>query len=435
MKKYRKIAKKRQTPGRRWHVPPPLIHGPETLEGAAILNEWTDGAGVVLWQAFRDTMLWTTTDLESRAFAFAPAAAAGNPDTPRELVDDPNGPEVVKALGALRQIVANPVGVKEEQVARACRTLSEWAAAKGKNGTALAFAQNAALAANGNAAAAHWAATIARRTNDHARAESWFRRAVALARQSRDWRMYSLSFGGLGNLYFRRGNLPAARRLHTRALRGARRGGMRREQALALHDLFVVAIDTGNTGEAERLARQALEAFGNRSPRLHILAHDVAYFWLEQGHSARALSVFKAVLSLLERPIDRLLVLANIARAAGGTGDRPTVDAAVARIDNLIMDPQLRIAAGRALLEVARGYFALGSYDRAEVAALGSLASATEFREAKIQFAAESLIGAIRERGTATVAGKAPAETSTDYGDDLAADFVKALETMAGATH
>ncbi len=434
MKKHRKFANKRQAPGRQWHVPPPLIHGPETLEGAAILNEWSDGAAVLLWQSFRDVMLWATTEPESRAEAFAPGTPVTRLDTPRDLVDDPNGPEVMKALGALKQLVANPGEAKEEQVSRACRTLSEWAAAKGKNGTALAFAQNAALAASGNAAAAYWVATIARRTNDHARAESWFRRAVALARQSRDWRIYSISFGGLGNLYFRRGNLPAARRLHTRALRGARRGGMRREQALALHDLFVVAIDTGNSGEAERLARQALEAFGNRSPRLHILAHDVAYFWLEQGHSARALSVFRAVLTLLERPIDRLLVLANIARAAGGTGDRPMVDAAVARIDSLIMDPQLRIAAGRALLEVARGYFALGSYDRAEVAALGSLASATEFREAKIQFAAESLIGAIREKEAATVVESVPIEASIGYGDELAADFVKALETMAGAT-
>src|SRR5690606_947287 len=119
-------------------------------------------------------------------------------------------------------------------------------------------------------------ATVAGRLNDHARAEGWFRRAVGLARQSRDWRMYSRSFSGLGNLYTRRGNLPAARRLHTRALRGARRGGMRREQAAALHDLFIVSAETGNIWEAERLARQALEAFGTRNRRIHALAHDVA---------------------------------------------------------------------------------------------------------------------------------------------------------------
>src|SRR5690606_36558621 len=137
-----------------------------------------------------------------------------------------------------------------------------WAYEKGRYNTALAFAQNAALANSTNAAAAYWVASIAGRMNDHARAEGWFRRAIGRARQSRDWRMYSVSFGGLGILYIRRGNLPAARRLHTRALRGARRGGMRREQAAALHDLFIVAAETGNIGEAERLARHALEAFG-----------------------------------------------------------------------------------------------------------------------------------------------------------------------------
>src|SRR5690606_12400347 len=160
---------------------------------------------------------------------------------------------------------------REDQVARACRQISEWADDEGRLATAFAFAQDAALASRDSAAAAFWVATVAVRLNDHARAEVWFRRAIGLARQSRDWRMYSRSFGGLGNLYIRRGNLPGARRLHTRALRGAKRGGMRREQAATLHDLFGVAVELGSIPEAERIARQALEAYGTRNRRVHVL--------------------------------------------------------------------------------------------------------------------------------------------------------------------
>jgi len=433
MKKRRNNTQDGQTPRRRWHVPPPLIHGSETLEGGAILSEWSDGPGVAFWQASRDVMLWATTAPEDRERVFASGATTPWWAAAARNLEESGASDVGAALASLQRLGAARGELRDDQVAAACRVISEWAARNSRPHTALAFAQNAALANRGNAAAALWVGTIAGRLNDHARAEGWFRRAVALARQSRDWRMYSLAFGGLGNLYIRRGNLPAARRLHTRALRGARRGGMRREQALALHDLFVVAIDTGNSHEAERLARQALAAFGTRNPRIHILAHDVAYFWLEQGHYGRAFSVFRAVLPLVEDGVERVFVLANIARAAGGLGDRHTLDGAVARIDQAIMEPQRRHAAGRALLEVARGYFSLGSYDRAEVTALGALASATEFREAKVQFAAEALLAAIREKEAATPAIPA-AQPATAPGDELAADFVRALETAAGAT-
>ena len=245
---------------------------------------------------------------------------------------------------------------------------------------ALRALEDAALAARGSAAAAFWVATLAGRMNDHARAEGWFRRAVGLARQNQDWRLYSQAFSGLGNLYIRRGNLPAARRLHTRALRGARRGGMRREQASALHDLFVVAVELGNATEAEKLARQALEKCGTRDDRVHALAHDVAYFWMEQGNFGRALSVFQAVLPLIDKPIERVFVLANIVRAAGGVGDMGGARSAAGKVEQLLTDPVLKPATARALIEVGRGFFSLEDYAAAEGAARRAMISATEER-------------------------------------------------------
>lgn len=387
---------------------------------------------MILWQLHRDAFLWITTDPENRDKLFLENS---NP-TPVFTHFSSDAEQIGESVEVLQRLSSGRGMPGEDELADACRAISRWAYEKGKFTTALAFAQNAALTAAESAADSHWVATIAARVNDHPRAEGWFRRALGLARRSSDWKMYSRSFSGLGNLYIRRGNLPAARRLHTRALRGARRGGMRSEQASALHDLFVVAIETGNNTEAEKLARQAFEAFGRRNRRLHILAHDVAYFWMENGHFARALPVFQAVLPLVDHEVERTLVLANLARAAGGAGERSVFNKAVDDVEYAISLPEIRkTAAARALLEVARGYLSLQEYDEAESAALSALASATANREAKVRFAAESVLGSIRERSAtmapmSTTLDSAPAE----FGDQLAADFVQTLETIAGAT-
>jgi tetratricopeptide (TPR) repeat protein len=436
MKNRRRYTSKRPVPTRRWHIPPPLMHGPEPLEGGAILQDFPGALGVVLWQAYRDAALWGTTHPDLRVEAFANPPAAGY----REAVEDVLGSEedsrLKSGLRQLLDLVADPASAKEEQVARACRQLSDWAFEQGRFNTALAFAQDAALAARSNAAAAYSAALVAARLNDHARAEAWFRRAIGLARRSRDWRVYARSFTGLGNLYVRRGNLPAARRLHTRALRGARRGGMRREQAAALHDLFTVAIETGTTAEAERLARQALEAFGTRNRRIHVLAHDVAYFWMEQGHFARALAVFQAVLPVIDLPGEKVFALGNIVRAAGGVGDAPIAEAARAKLEQMLAQPELSSSAGRVLVEVARGFRSLGQIERAEQIARAAMESAAEHREHKALFAAEALLASIREPAPVSpVPAPTPdrVTTSDPGGDELAADFVRTLQAVAGA--
>lgn len=419
-------------PSRRWHIPPPLIHGAESLEGGAILKEWNGELSVVLWQAFRDVMLWTNSDSRHRSELFA--QSEGQPDETfqglRGVADEP----VESAIETLRGLSREPTHVREDRIARASRRISEWAVEKGRMQTALAFAQNAALAARNDPAAAFWVATIAVRLNDSARAEVWFRRAIGLARRSRNWRMYSRAFSGLGNLYMRRGNFPSARTLHIRALRGARRGGMRREQATALHDLFGVAVETGNAAEAERLAAQALKAYGTRSGRVHVLAHDLAYFWMERGQFRRAFSVFSAVLPLVDKPIERLFVLADICRAAGGMGATETVRDAAEEVSALIATADLQQGAARALLEVARGFVSLDDPERAEAAARRAIFFAERFREGKIRFAAEALIDSLAQPApeAQTVPGDAPA--TEDSSDRLAEDFVRTLETIAGTT-
>ena len=431
MKARRRSATKSRASTRRWHIPPPLIHGSETLEGGAILQEWGNELGVVLWQASRDVLLWATTEPHLRAQTFSSQSI--HPSLAGQIDDSRADPRLRTAFALFDQIVQNPEAVREEQVARACRLISEWADEEGRLETALSFAQNAALASHGDAAAAFWVGTVAVRLNDHARAEVWFRRAIGLARRARDWRMYSRAFGGLGNLYMRRGNLPAARRLHTRALRGARRGGMRREQAAALHDLFGVAVETGQTTEAERFARHALEAYGTRNTRLNVLAHDVAYFWMENGHFERALAVFTAVLPLIDVPFERMFVLADIARAAAGVGKVSLAEEAAEEVWKLAAEAELEHGAARTLLDLARGYVMLGDADKAEAAARKAIEFAGTFREGKVQFAAEALLDSLAA-GTPAEEVLSPVRSAEPApGDTLAAEFVRTLETIAGA--
>lgn len=434
MKKRRPSVAKRRDTSRRWHIPPPLIHGPETLEGGGILNEWNNELGVLLWQASRDAMLWATSFPEDRGLVYARAPQTDAQSALDVYASGESDRRLHAGLHRLQQLVEVPADARDHQISNACRQISEWAHERGRPATALAFAQGAALVARTDPTAAFWVATLAVRMNDHARAEVWFRRAIGLARQARDWRMYSRAFSGLGNLYMRRGNLPAARRLHTRALRGARRGGMRREQAAALHDLFAVAVETATPQEADRLARQALEAYGTRNRRVYVLAHDVAYHWMEQGYFTRALTIFQAVLPLIDRPLERLLVFANLARAAGGTGDVGLADEAADEVSRLVAETELESGVARALLEVARGHLSLGNLDKSRAAAADALQSAIRFREGKVRFAAESLLQTIDSprlhSSAAVVDGDGPAAP----GDVLAADFVRALETIAGAT-
>jgi tetratricopeptide (TPR) repeat protein len=415
---------------RRWHIPPPLLHGAAPLEGGELLGELPPHLAVLLWQVYRDVLLWSRTPAQERGALFPGGAAAGR----EAALGGPGLPrEVAGAVGELTQVLAAPAEVRPETVARACRTLARWAEEEALFATAVAFATTASLSAPADPEAAHEAGRLARLLGDHARSEVWYRRAVGIARRARDWRLYSRSFRGLGNLYLHRGNLPGARRLQIRALRGARRGGMRAEQAQALHDLFCIEVATGNYTDADRFAALAVEAYGRRNARLPALANDVAYSWMEQGHFARALPVLESVLPLLEKPSERVLVKANIARAAAGTGDlhyfrRTTADV----LETIDRGPHDDVEA-RALLEIALGASLLGEWSLALDAAERTMSVASRRAEAKIRLMGEAVADAARRRkpAAAPTAGSGP---ELGRGDALASAFVTNLRSRAAVT-
>jgi tetratricopeptide (TPR) repeat protein len=405
------------------------VHGPEPLEGGSILEELQSELGALLWQSLRDVMLWAETPPEGREGLFAPESGGRREAALNRVAAE----EIEPALRALGSLVANPAGASPVVIARACADIARWAEGREALRTAMAFAQDAALAEPADPDAAFTVARLAVRIADHARAEVWFRRAIGLARQAHDWRRYSRAFSGLGNLYMMRGNLPAARRFHIRALRGARRGGVRAEQAAALHDLFGVAIETGRGSEAERYAREAAIAYGSRNPRLAVLAHDVAYFWMQEGHFARSLAVFQAVLPLIDQPVERLFVEADLMRAAAGAGETALASRTAAEVWEKASRPELSAGAPRALLELGNGALQLRDLDLADRAANRALQLATERREGKTRLAAEALQQAVQAARAAT-RPPAPLSTAEHNGgpaDALAEELIRTLRELA----
>jgi tetratricopeptide (TPR) repeat protein len=332
-------------------------------------------------------------------------------------------------LRMLAAICRDPQAAREEEVLVACSDISRWAEGQEKLGTAISLAQAGALAAPANAAAGFRVGQLARRKAEYARAESWFRRVIGLGRQAKDWASYAEAFLGLGSLYSQRGNVPAARRFHIRGLRAARRHGMRDIQGRALHELFVLAGDGVPPADALSYARAAFKAYGPTHSRLPVLAHDLAYFWMQRGRFAQALSVFQGLLPHIADPCERMQTIADIGRAAGGAGMRAEFDEAWDELWSYAGDWHTRAGAAQALLDMARGAASLKDWARAERAATTARDVATRREEARVVLQADALLDSVSRKRNLDTAHPAAGTEEEAESEGLAADL---LRTLAG---
>jgi tetratricopeptide (TPR) repeat protein len=405
----------------RWHVPPALVQGGESLEGVQVLEEVEGGLGLLLWETYRDVVLWAGTHPDERAELFAVGAHAARLADVRAAGVEGG---LARALEAAAVVLENPAGADELEVMGACRQAADWAEQHQLLSTAVTLAAAAAVAAPANAAAAFRVGQIARSHGEGARAETWFRRAIGLGRQARDWQSYAEAFLGLGSLYRERGNYPAARRLYVRGLRAARRHAMREVQARALHDLFRIAVETGPPAEAQELARLAFRAYGPRSPRLPGLAHDVAYHWMSEGRFAPALEVFRVVLPHLADEGERLHCAGNLGRAAGACGDRAGFDGGWERVWEAEREWERVPGAAQALLELAQGASSLRDWTRAERAAERARELAQRRGMGQVVIASDAVLDAVRRKRAMTIAA---AEPLTGDAEELKTDLVRSL--------
>jgi tetratricopeptide (TPR) repeat protein len=411
---------------RRWRVPPPLTRGTELLEGSEVLSELTGALAVVVWKSLRNVTLWAETPPQEQAGLFVRGAQE---QRLAEILALDADPALREPLETIATLLGNPAAVRREQLSLACRALAQWAERRQAAGTALAFAQAAALVSPGEAVLAYRVGRLARGRGEDARAESWFRRTIMLSRQSGDWHPYALAYLSLGNLCAQRGNLPLARRCHLKAFRAGRRHGYREVQGFALHNLFGVAMETQEASTAQRFALQAFHAYGPNHMRIPALAHDVACFWMREGEFDRALPVFRAVLPHLPESDERALAIANLARAAGGAGSLELFEESRRRAHaDLDARGQNRLAA-QALLALARGGSSLGLWDQVEADAARALALATERGEGQIRFEAESLLDRMRSGRVAVRTSEEEVGAVPDpQADGFAEELVRALE-------
>lgn len=403
---------------RRWRVPPVLTQGPEVFEGLGVLEEVPGEGGIVLWQALRDATLWAEAAPEVRPGLFQRrgARAGASPALPAELAP---------AVRELHALAASAGSGDPARVAAACRVVAGWADERGLLSTALAFTQASALADPMDAEAACEVARLARRRAEEARAETWYRRTVAVARQRGDWATYARAFLGLGSLHARRGSLAAARRFHMRALRAANRNTLRELEGRALHKLFLLASEGGQRREAVRLAGAALELYGPHHPRTARLAFDTARHWVAGGHFGRALPVLRALQRHTQSAPLRMPILAELARAAAGTHDADAFLDAWTQAWEAARDEADAPPPVRAILSLARAAAALGAWSKAESAARHAFSIAADPRG---RTAAEALLDAVIRRATPIPPPAAEPPELASAADALADRLARAID-------
>lgn len=411
-------------------VPPPITRGSEKFEGSEVIGDFQGEMGILLWQSLRNVLLWNATDAAKRKDLFTPGAEERRRVKLLSVeVDD----SLRSPLAVIARLLADPAGADRKRVATACQRIAEWAESKGALATALAYTQAAALTANTDARLSYAVGRLARQRAEYPRAETWFRRAILLGRQSGDWESYSLAFVGLGNLYMQRGNLPAAQRAYLRAYRASRRKGLREVQGRALHDLFVIAAETNRVREAEEFAASALKAYGPGHPRLPFFAHDVAVFWVDRGCYAPALRVFDALIPHFNRPNDRAAAFANAARAAAAIGDRERFEAAWQQ-GWAINTAEDHIEKSASVFEtLAAGAVSMGQWGQAVQAAERAVEIATARQEAQVKSSAEALLSAARDQATQSLQQEPVVEPwMASHAEELAANLAKSLSVAAG---
>lgn len=357
---------RRRNGPRRWCIPPAILREPEeTLEGSHVLEEVPGELGLLLWSSLRDVTLWASVPPERREGLFGPAAAERRLEALRTSGADA---PVEVALTTLAAVVATPATTSAEVVTLVCVEVSRWAREQGAWGTSIAFAQAAALASPEDSAAAYTVGRLAILWGRPARAETWLRRAVGLARRNRDWESYARAHVGLGEIYAGREARSAARRYYTQAIRAARRHGLLPVRGTALHGLFLLAVEAGELDEAERTAKAAMRAYGRGHPRLAELLHEVAHLWVTRERYGRAIPVLQKLLAGRTEPRERALTLSVLARAAAGSGERRLYEEAWNSAWALLDRPEERTVDPRPLVELARAASRLGDWVRVEQA-------------------------------------------------------------------
>jgi tetratricopeptide (TPR) repeat protein len=279
-----------------------------------LLDEIGGTVGFALWRVLTDATLWLESDPGSGLFWMESPWRVDLRGTTEPI-------ELVQAVEKLNRI-ATGAQFGRKDMAEACAVIWEWAEKREFRQTALAFAELAARFEASNSERASTAGRLCRPLREFIRGTRWFRRSARLARLADRDLEFAIAHLGWGNLEGELGKLRAAEYHATKAFRAALRVGRHSLAASAYHDLMAVKIHTHRLEEAWQHACDALALYRTDHPRFPALVHDIAYLWSMMGLFSSALVIYVRVLSMMSRRRERMVVLANIARAAAAAHDR-----------------------------------------------------------------------------------------------------------------
>jgi tetratricopeptide (TPR) repeat protein len=222
----------------------------EHLHGTEILLELGSAPGLLLWLLLRDVELWAETPPSRRDGLFHGLDVFRSSES---ALPEAITAEVHALLAMLRRSTPGAG-------ADACRSIAGWAR-RAAPGTALLYTQAAAALAPESAEIAHEVAAHAAACKQPLGAESWLRRAIALARRQRDWSTYAHAFADLGEIAESRQDADAARGAFERVLRVCRRHSLPPAlRARALLAFMRAALLHGHPDSVSRLKRSVLRA-------------------------------------------------------------------------------------------------------------------------------------------------------------------------------
>lgn len=387
----------RRNANRRWCIPPALMHEPdELLEASQVFDELPGQVGLVLWQSLRDVTLWAGVPDERREGLFTDAAANRRLG---DLLRSGAEPALEVSLTTLAALVGAPASANPEIISLVCLQVSQWAEARGAMATAMAYSQAAALTAPEDPGPALATGSLALRWHRSARAETWLRRCIGLARRKRSWIVYAHAYVELGTLYRRRGESAPAHRFFVQGFRAARRHGMIELRGAALHGLLQLALEAGALDDAERYARAASRAYGRTSARVPELLYDVADLYVRKEEYARAIPILLRLAPTRVEPVERAQTLSMLAHAAAGAGEeklyRENWQDALAEITRR---PGLEERHLRALLQLARAAALAGDWKHVEEAVRLAGDHANRYREPALAAQVDELAAALRSR-------------------------------------
>jgi tetratricopeptide (TPR) repeat protein len=272
--------------------------------------------------------------------------------------------------------------------------LADWTEEKLELDLAISYARVAIDLDPSSAVAAYKAGRLARRLAVYEEAERLFKAAIERGRAALDWETVSRAYAGLGRSQEQQGEFEDAEASHMRSLATALDHGLRELQSDGYHSLAVVAFERDKTDEGVSYARKALDACGARKDRIAQLAHDLAYVWLiRESTPERVLSIFNEVLQVVEEPVRRLVVLANIAHSYGKLGDSAKFDGITSHVEALLgATSAFGENHAQALLDLGYGAAALGRDQQARRYAERSHAIAQKRKELFVVAKAEDFL-------------------------------------------